>query len=1103
MKARYFYFLIAIHICRVGSADLFSDILKNSNHAQPQTGRSVVDKIWPKKAPPPEEPEPVIDPVACEKYISYVDNNGPYNSPNERAAVIEIFLDLMKLNARKNSNRSRPPYFSDDEALKIALNAANELTKEYPDGIPPNALRRTKEDLIKAHNVWMAESAINYNNGQGLVTVLRVTPDIFRSFVQKALESGRAVTPEVVEYINGSLESAYFNKVMGAINDRPVAGGGTNMRNGKQTGREYSKVHWNREDLKWVTSLKGGIFDQYPRWEGIYKNLRERPWPMYIPTDAQLDQLPNIHRSYGPGTISETKTERDAELGARLSMVNSFESVYIAENVEKLFPEIEKTANDNTDLFEKFSHCDDSPVDYLNCFSGITEDQLNDRILKTERIKRQLLLSRRSYSFERVHEIYAPLIDDQLATLRKMESWRARQDQREIEAPLTLKQNKSADEKPPEEPPPSIFTAPLRSILSVLSPDEVTQKSSSKAGNTYQLVSHTYDGPRDGGPGGTLYGNNDSEPRPNFGPTPSFPHPVPVSDPEKVKREIEATKARLHQQLPGAIQKAQSDASSGIATIQTGMASKLADLRAQAESSSRYSALARDVASHKESPAYQNIAERFPNLPEELKREFENDQKEQKALVSFMQKNPKLVRDFLEGRFAADGRESDPLFQAIQSDLDTIDRATAYLRERKGEPGVEAALSILEQIKAYDRPVAIWAGLFIASRDLYGARGLAGIHHRLAQLVKIPGALWDQKGRVADLAIDSTPLVIARDYCQLATGQSCTFNNTRTLSRDERLRAGINTVMALGLGGLGELEAGARIMGGPKGLAETHEIFGELKQVGKVVDESGVRLLEPKEASRIIASAEQTARAELKSPALKVDIPNPAGKGTEYVQAEGSTILLSPKAIAEMARSSQEAFVSNMKGKGFSEKAAKVLFEYGKNESAAKASTLAKSFEGLPPKVIAKYSALIEESAEISIKRPFTITARQEMSREALDARQAVKGGLAPLHRVGDYGVTRANPARPDFMESPTEWALENPLTTPDFNDKYGIFSNGKDFIEQADRKPGANFVTRTAEPGKFVDGSGKVIETQGGGIEVIIEQGGVTNVKHVANPKE
>jgi hypothetical protein len=94
-----------------------------------------------------------------------------------------------------------------------------------------------------------------------------------------------------------------------------------------------------------------------------------------------------------------------------------------------------------------------------------------------------------------------------------------------------------------------------------------------------------------------------------------------------------------------------------------------------------------------------------------------------------------------------------------------------------------------------------------------------------------------------------------------------------------------------------------------------------------------------------------------------------------------------------------------------------------------------------------------------------------------LDLRNQVIDG-ATLYKLGTAG--KSDTAEAQF------WAIENPLTTPDYAKKYGIPEENiknYDFVETAVLRDGSAFVTRPAP------GFGN---SPGGGPEVVVERGGV-----------
>lgn len=149
------------------------------------------------------------------------------------------------------------------------------------------------------------------------------------------------------------------------------------------------------------------------------------------------------------------------------------------------------------------------------------------------------------------------------------------------------------------------------------------------------------------------------------------------------------------------------------------------------------------------------------------------------------------------------------------------------------------------------------------------------------------------------------------------------------------------------------------------------------------------------------------------------------------------------------------------------------------------------------PQELEKYTKIINESKGIKLSHPSGKTVSQEMSLEALKARADILGGKNIVYRIGNYGETRTTLPRIDSLETPRTWALENPITTPDFSDKYGIYSRGKDFVEIGEVRHDGMFVTQKAGPGKIRLPDGKRIVTKGGGIEVVVKPDTVDNIRH------
>jgi RHS repeat-associated protein len=124
----------------------------------------------------------------------------------------------------------------------------------------------------------------------------------------------------------------------------------------------------------------------------------------------------------------------------------------------------------------------------------------------------------------------------------------------------------------------------------------------------------------------------------------------------------------------------------------------------------------------------------------------------------------------------------------------------------------------------------------------------------------------------------------------------------------------------------------------------------------------------------------------------------------------------------------------------------------------------------------------LSEFVNATVKTPWGI-AKQSKTIGALGGAGKAKSG-STLYRIGTTGKS-AEGAAAQF------WSLENPLANPEaYAKKYNVpIENIKnaDFIETANLKPDANFITREA-------GSAPGSANTGKGIEVVVEHGGTTN---------
>jgi hypothetical protein len=115
-------------------------------------------------------------------------------------------------------------------------------------------------------------------------------------------------------------------------------------------------------------------------------------------------------------------------------------------------------------------------------------------------------------------------------------------------------------------------------------------------------------------------------------------------------------------------------------------------------------------------------------------------------------------------------------------------------------------------------------------------------------------------------------------------------------------------------------------------------------------------------------------------------------------------------------------------------------------------------------------------SKQPQIQTPYG-PALQSGDAKAVEAAGKINEG-APVYRIGTVG--KSETAEAQF------WSLENPLTTPNYAEKYGIPQKNIDnanFIERGTVTPGVPFVTRPA-PGVGKNG--------GGEIEIVVPPSGV-----------
>jgi hypothetical protein len=166
-------------------------------------------------------------------------------------------------------------------------------------------------------------------------------------------------------------------------------------------------------------------------------------------------------------------------------------------------------------------------------------------------------------------------------------------------------------------------------------------------------------------------------------------------------------------------------------------------------------------------------------------------------------------------------------------------------------------------------------------------------------------------------------------------------------------------------------------------------------------------------------------------------------------------------------------------------------------EASTRAPNLMEKIAVESPSELGHYAELVNESSAIKFTdEKFEIV--QEMSREALDARRLINSGARTLYRTGKYGASKNNNSRiGEKVEGSIYWSMENPLTTKNFGDRYGIYSEGNDWVEIGTLREKVPFVTRKAPPGAYKK-DGNLITTSGGGIEIVTPKGNVINTRHI-----
>lgn len=147
------------------------------------------------------------------------------------------------------------------------------------------------------------------------------------------------------------------------------------------------------------------------------------------------------------------------------------------------------------------------------------------------------------------------------------------------------------------------------------------------------------------------------------------------------------------------------------------------------------------------------------------------------------------------------------------------------------------------------------------------------------------------------------------------------------------------------------------------------------------------------------------------------------------------------------------------------------------------------------PSQLFHYSDLAFETRNLKVPVKYGMDATQELSPRALDAYDSLKKGDQVLVRQGVRGESRVamGGGKPQY------WALdETGVGTPGFADRMGAYTQTPDFVEYAKLKEGSKYVVRSAPPGVLPDGR----ITPGGGLEVVVESGGVNPIDFKVLPR-
>ncbi len=745
--------------------------------------------------------------------------------------ILEIYAAVNGLKLPKGIRT-----FPKGEGIRIASLMEMNLEKQYPEGIPPAAAKRAIGDLILANVIWTDAMKVGFGY-DGRHELLKSTdPKLFIKHVNQSIRNGEAIAPSLVEAMNEEIEPTYFNTIMGVINGRPRGGGPSRRLNGVETEVTPYVTHWNNHDLMLENKVDKSFLIQFDHWKPIYDLYRSRPWATYIPSDSELDQLPNSKRNPKPHNLqfrhgqtlynddvqralreynSALHAGAEQEAVARNVFLGIFESVHVAEGLQALFENAAKTADENSALFVKIAHCSDSPSDYLSCLDILSENEIANCLVKTEKLARQMAFAGNSPPFQKAYNVYEPLLNDQLATLRAAESWLARQRHPDI-AHHVSSVNKPLAERTAGEIAMEVFSSPFHSkmersanVATSIPPD----------GSKNQLVAFM-----DGGTptqSGTTLKASANGAGAGANPSPALPGFGPRIEPGSGRAQGEALRVQLHSQMPARIEKAQGETNTYLSNIQNGWATKIDAISAEIEKAKHNALLVRQMATPVGSADYQKIAERFPNLSEEAKQEFAKDLEQSAAFMKFLEKNPQLVREFQKGNFLPKDGSHDEFLTNIQKDANELKHAGEYLEKLRQDPGTAVLLNALGPIEQDIKKMQTIAALGHLSGSSVEAGALLSVQH---ELIKMLGSETNKS--TADIAVGLGPLGFAQAGCEAITGASCTFATPgRSLSKGEYVSSILVAGLGLGLGkgAIQTIKQGSKLFRGEKGLAKIAE----------------------------------------------------------------------------------------------------------------------------------------------------------------------------------------------------------------------------------------------------------------------------------------